>query len=125
MPASPPGRLLRRPARRKSSSCETPLLTPVSTDVELDATLVPLLPAQQAFAPVEPRILLHHEARTRQLIGKCRHRELDQPAQHEAAQRPQLAAGQRIVEKAQRRRKKPGIEDDLPPRPPGEGHSVA
>src|SRR5215475_12465626 len=74
---------------------------PTPRGVETTTSLVPLLPAQQAFAPVEPWILPHHQAGVRQSMGKGRDRELDRPVQQKSADRPQLAVGQRIVEKAQ------------------------
>src|SRR5262249_14652892 len=63
-----------------------------------DRSLMPLLPAQQAFALVEPWILPDHLARARQPIGKGGDAELDDPPQEKPADRPQFAAGQGVVE---------------------------
>src|SRR4029453_14623542 len=89
-----------------------------------DCASVPLLPAQQAFALVEPGILPDPQARARQPVGKGSDGQLHRPAEQEAADRPQLAAPQGIVEKAQQPRKKCRVEYELPPRAPGDGHGM-
>ncbi len=74
-----------------------------STTWSLVLSLVPLIPAQQAFAPVQPGILPDHLAHARQAIGKAGDCELHKPTEHKSTNRPQLAVGQGVVEEAQAR----------------------